>query len=56
MAVGLFGLVGCAGDRPDNLGVQEGRLALCPSSPNCVTGQADDERHRIAYFICKIEE
>jgi len=48
MAVGLLGLVGCAGDRPDNLGVQEGRLTPCPSSPNCVASQADDAQHRIA--------
>ena len=32
--------------RPTNLGVKDGKLAPCPSSPNCVSTQADDE-HRI---------
>lgn len=31
--------------RPTNLGVTEGRLAPCPSSPNCVCTQALDEQH-----------
>lgn len=48
MTVGLLGLVGCAGDRPTNLGVKAGLLAQCPSSPNCVSSQASDEHHRIA--------
>ena len=41
-------LTGCAGDRPTNLGVHEGRLLACPASPNCVSSQAADEQHRIA--------
>jgi uncharacterized protein (DUF1499 family) len=48
MALGVLGLVGCAGERPNNLGAKEGMLAPCPSSPNCVSSQAVDERHRIA--------
>ncbi len=48
MMIGLLGLIGCAGERPEDLGVKDGRLALCPSSPNCVSSQAVDERHRIA--------
>lgn len=31
--------------RPDNLGVQNGRLAECPASPNCVSSYAVDELH-----------
>jgi uncharacterized protein (DUF1499 family) len=34
--------------RPSNLGVNAGKLAPCPASPNCVSTQADDEAHRIA--------
>ncbi|GAB4275315.1 MAG: DUF1499 domain-containing protein [Candidatus Promineifilaceae bacterium] len=34
--------------RPDNLGVENGRLAPCPASPNCVSSQAEDEPHAIA--------
>jgi uncharacterized protein (DUF1499 family) len=33
--------------RPTNLGVVEGRLAACPSSPNCVSTLAADEEHRM---------
>jgi uncharacterized protein (DUF1499 family) len=38
------------GKRPSNLGVKNGRLARCPSSPNCVSSQADasDRQHYIA--------
>ena len=48
MAIGLLGLVGCAGESPNNLGAKSGLLAPCPSSPNCVSSQVSDERHRIA--------
>ena len=41
-------LAACAGERPNNLGERDGRLAACPTSPNCVSSQAADERHRIA--------
>jgi uncharacterized protein (DUF1499 family) len=59
----LLGLVGFAvfleilvllgvfsGKRPDNLGVENGKLAPCPESPNCVSTQADpsDEEHYMA--------
>lgn len=42
---GLF-----SGKRPDNLGVKEdGQLAPCPSSPNCVVSRPEtDEEHAIA--------
>ena len=41
-------LAACAGKPPQGLGVREGRLAACPAWPNCVSSQADDDRHRIA--------
>lgn len=47
MSVGLFGIIGCAGERPNNLGAREGLLAVCPASPNCISSQAGDQRHRI---------
>ncbi len=40
-------LTACAGEPPGNLGVRGGLLAPCPSSPNCVSSRADDQRHRI---------
>jgi uncharacterized protein (DUF1499 family) len=47
MTLGLLGLLGCAGERPNNLGAHGGALAACPTSPNCVSSQVDDEKHRI---------
>jgi uncharacterized protein (DUF1499 family) len=44
-------LAACAGERPDNLGVQGGRLTACPSSPNCVSSQMVDGVHRIAPLV-----
>lgn len=41
-------IIGCQGARPGHLGVRDGRLAACPSTPNCVASQADDEVHRVA--------
>jgi uncharacterized protein (DUF1499 family) len=41
-------LTACAGERPKNLGVHNGRLAGCPGSPNCVSSQMADEAHGIA--------
>lgn len=40
-------LPACAGERPQNLGVVDGKLRGCPSSPNCVSGFALDEEHKI---------
>lgn len=51
MTLGLLGLLGCAGERPQNLGAKGGVLAACPASPNCVSSQASDEKHRIAPFV-----
>ena len=43
----LFFLSGCSGNRPSNLGVKDNRLSPCPSSPNCVSSQSNDKRHKI---------
>ena len=48
MTIGLLGLAGCAGERPNNLGVTGCTLTACPASPNCVSSQSRDEGHRIA--------
>ncbi|MDT8428666.1 MAG: DUF1499 domain-containing protein [Pseudomonadales bacterium] len=44
----LATLLGCAGQRPDNLGPRDGRLAACPDSPNCVSSSDSRESHGIA--------
>lgn len=41
-------LSGCAGSPPNNLGINDGRLAPCPSSPNCVSSFSDDEGHAVS--------
>ncbi|MCL1463219.1 DUF1499 domain-containing protein [Argonema galeatum] len=41
------GMTMFAGKRPTNIGVQAGKLADCPSSPNCVSSQSLDAEHKI---------
>lgn len=43
-------IIGCTGGRPANLGVSDGRLAPCPSSPNCVSSQSTDNEHAVEPF------
>ncbi|HSA78911.1 MAG TPA: DUF1499 domain-containing protein [Nitrospirota bacterium] len=43
--------MGCTGGRPANLGVSDGRLAPCPSSPNCVSSQSTDNEHAVEPFL-----
>ena len=42
-----FLIAGCHGARPGSLGVVNGKLAPCPNSLNCVSSQAEDEKHRV---------
>jgi uncharacterized protein (DUF1499 family) len=44
--------------RPTNLGVKEGLLAPCRSTPNCVSSQADrsDREHYIAPLKASMED
>jgi uncharacterized protein (DUF1499 family) len=37
----------CCGKRPEGIGVVEGKLAPCPSSPNCVSSQSQDAEHHV---------
>ena len=43
----LWGISGCSGRRPDNLGLKNNLLAACPKSPNCVLSQKSDPKHQI---------
>lgn len=45
--MGLLALIGCAGDRPATLGVQNTQLAGCPDSPNCVCSFETRDSHRV---------
>lgn len=46
-AAGLI-IASCSGTRPANLGVTNGLLAPCPSTPNCVSSQSRDPEHAVA--------
>jgi uncharacterized protein (DUF1499 family) len=46
----VMSLFSCSGTRPVNLGIKDGRLANCPSSPNCVSSDASDSAHSISAF------
>jgi uncharacterized protein (DUF1499 family) len=49
IAMGSKPLFSFSGKQPTNLGVQEGKLAACPNTPNCVSSQATtaDAEHYI---------
>ena len=53
LASTLLSITSCAGVKPDNLGVEGGRLAPCPDSPNCVSSDAPDAAHRIEPYRLK---
>jgi uncharacterized protein (DUF1499 family) len=38
----------CSASRPKNLGVVDGKLIPCPTSPNCVSTQATDDVHAMS--------
>jgi uncharacterized protein (DUF1499 family) len=42
-----LGVLSALARKPDDLGVDGGRLAPCPDSPNCVSSSAEDPVHRI---------
>ena len=46
---GTMAFLSCMSEAPENIGLQNGKLADCPSSPNCVCSQQDksDEKHFI---------
>lgn len=49
---GFVLLSGCSVKAP-KLGVEQERLAVCPSKPNCVNSQAEDEAHYIDPLLAK---
>ncbi len=38
-------MIGCTGTRPPNIGINNASLSPCPAKPNCVSSQAEDEKH-----------
>ena len=49
-------LTACAGEPPQNIGVQDGRLTPCPESPNCVSSFDTDETHAITPIAANLEQ
>lgn len=49
-------LTACAGEPPQDIGIQNGRLTPCPDSPNCVSSYATDESHGIAPLAATIPQ
>jgi uncharacterized protein (DUF1499 family) len=47
LIMGLLTLIGCAGDRPAELGPLDGQLRACPDSPNCVSSFDSRDSHAI---------
>jgi len=48
-------MFGCSGTRQvDSLGLQNGQLRSCPSSPNCVSSRANDSEHRVPALQLKM--
>jgi len=41
-------LASCSGSVPSNLGISDSRMTPCPSSPNCVSSDAQNKEHLIA--------
>jgi len=46
----FIALSGCAGSKPDSIGVHDNQLSSCPESPNCVSSDAQDEEHKVVHF------
>jgi uncharacterized protein (DUF1499 family) len=49
----IASLFSFSGTRPTNLGVEQGKFAPCPPSPNCVSSQSVDALHQIEPFTYK---
>ncbi|MBW4465600.1 MAG: DUF1499 domain-containing protein [Pegethrix bostrychoides GSE-TBD4-15B] len=49
IAMGSKSLFSFSGKRPENLGVKNSKLAVCPNTPNCVSSQMPDSdaEHKI---------
>lgn len=57
IAMGNKPLFSFSGKRPENLGVKDSKLAVCPNTPNCVSSQMPDSdaEHKIAPLTYKSE-
>ena len=49
-------LTACAGGPPEVIGIENGKLAPCPRSPNCVSSYAIDETHQIEPIAANLDK
>lgn len=49
-------LTACAGGPPEDIGIENGKLAPCPRSPNCVSSYAIDETHQIEPIAANLDQ
>ncbi len=46
LSIAVF-FAACSGTKPTDIGVMQGTFKVCPSSPNCVSTQATDDKHKM---------
>jgi uncharacterized protein (DUF1499 family) len=60
LTLSFMTIFNCSGNKPDDLGVREGKLKICPDKPNCVNSQLkDNDSHYIepiTFISSKSEE
>jgi uncharacterized protein (DUF1499 family) len=60
LTLSFMTIFNCSGNKPDDLGVREGQLKICPDKPNCVNSQLkDNDSHYIepiTFISSKSEE
>ncbi len=43
-------LISCSGERPKDIGIFDGKFSPCPKSPNCISSDATDSKHKTSPF------
>lgn len=49
----IFNVTGCSNMDSKKVGIENGKLMLCPESPNCVCSEYKDDDHYISPFVFK---
>jgi len=54
-SLGGASLFSFSGKRPTDLGVEQGKLLVCPNTPNCVSSQSTDAAYQIEPLAYSVE-
>lgn len=46
LILAIMPILSCSGQRPANLGITDNKFTACPSTPNCISSDANDDAHR----------